>query len=66
MRYSVEALKNLIQIAFEKYNAPAVHNDFEIIREAAIALHKAAAFNIINEDNGIVELLITREDYFNN
>lgn len=66
MRYSVEALKKLIQVAFDEYNAPAVHNDFEIIREAAIALHKAAGFNIVNEANGIVELLITREEYFNN
>ena len=66
MRYSLEALKNLLRVAFDEYNAPAVHNDFEIIREAAIALHKAAGFNIINEANGIVELLITREDYLNN
>jgi RimJ/RimL family protein N-acetyltransferase len=65
MRYSVEALKNLISVAFDEYNAPAIHNYFEIVRESAIALHKAAGFNIINEANGIVELLITREDYFN-
>jgi hypothetical protein len=66
MKYSVEALKNLIRVAFDEYNAPAVHNDFEIIRDAAIALHRGSGFNIINEANGIVELLITREDYFNN
>jgi RimJ/RimL family protein N-acetyltransferase len=64
--YSVEALKKLIQVAFEEYNAPAVHNDFEITREAAIAIHKAVGFNIINEVNGIAELLVSKHDYFNN
>ena len=63
MRYSVEALKKLIKVAFDEYNAPAIHNEFESIRKAATALHKSAGFNIINETNGIVELLMTRDNY---
>lgn len=66
MGYSIEALQKLMQVAFNDYNALAVHNDFEITRKAAIAIHKAVGFNIINEVDGIVELLITREDYFDN
>lgn len=64
MGYSVEALKKLIQVAFDEYDAPAVHNDFEVTRQVAIAIHKEAGFNILNEVNGIIDLLITREDYF--
>ena len=61
--YSVEALNLLIKIAFDEYNGLAVHNDFEITRQAAIATHKKAGFTIVNEVNGIVDLLITKEHY---
>lgn len=64
--YSLEALKKLMQVAFNDYNALAVHNNFELTRQSAISIHKAVGFNIINEVDGIVDLLITREDYFDN
>lgn len=66
MGYSVEALAKLLQVAFEEYNAPAVHNEFEVTRKVAIATHKAAGFYVINENNGIVELLVNRKDYLSN
>ena len=59
MGYSVEALRKLINIAFEEYDATAVHNSFEITRQAAIAIHKKVGFKIINEVNGIIDLLIS-------
>lgn len=64
--YSVEALRKLLEVSFEDYEAPAVHNEFESTREAAIDTHKAAGFSIVNEENGIVELLINRRDYLDN
>lgn len=64
--YSIEALNKLIEVAFDEYNAQSVHNSFENTRQAAITIHQKVGFNIVNENNGIVALLITREDYFNN
>ncbi|VYT75564.1 Uncharacterised protein [Clostridium paraputrificum] len=64
MGYSLEALRKLMKVAFEMYDALEVHNDFEITRISAIAIHKAVGFNIIDEVNGIAKLVITREDYF--
>lgn len=64
MGYSIEALKKLLKVAFIEYTAPAVHNDFENTRQAAIITHQKVGFNIISESNGVVDLLITKEDYF--
>lgn len=61
--YSIEALTKLINVAFQNYNAPAVHNQFEMSRKAALVAHKVVGFSEISIINGLVELLITREDY---
>lgn len=61
--YSLEALKKLMEVAFEKYGALEVHNDFETTRKSATAIHNAVGFNIIDEVNGIAKLVITRDDY---
>ncbi|MEG2290725.1 MAG: GNAT family N-acetyltransferase [Clostridium sp.] len=61
--YSLEALKKLMKVAFETYDALEVHNDFETTRKSAIEIHKAVGFNIIDEVNGIAKLVITRDDY---
>lgn len=63
--YSLEGIKKLMEVAFNEYDALAVHNEFEITRQSAIAIHKAVGFNIINEANGMVDMLIMREDYYN-
>jgi acetyltransferase, GNAT family len=62
--YAIEALELLLQHAFVTLNAEAVHNDFEGTREAAIRTHLAVGFTECKKENGIVELLITREQYF--
>ena len=64
MGCSIEALKKLVKIAFVEYSAPSVRNTFENTRQAAIITHQKAGFNIINESNGVVDLIITKEDYF--
>lgn len=61
--YSLPALRLLLKYAFEVLRAPAVHNDFEETRAAALRLHLAAGFTFYRQENGIVELLITREQF---
>ncbi|MEG0844158.1 MAG: GNAT family protein [Romboutsia sp.] len=63
MGYSLEALKELMEVAFGAYDALEVHNDFEITRKSALTIHKAVGFNVIDEINGIAKLVITRNDY---
>ena len=65
MGYSLEALKELMEVAFDTYDALEVHNDFETTRKSALAIHKAVGFNVIDETNGIAKLVITRNDYLN-
>ncbi len=62
--YAVEALNLLLKYAFVNLNAGAVHNRFEMNRTAAVRTHLAAGFKEYNKENGNIELLITREQYF--
>ena len=61
--YATEALKLLLQEAFEALGAKAVHNDFESVRCAAVKTHLAAGFTKTKEENGILELIITKDQY---
>lgn len=63
MGYSVPALNLLLEQAFTKMNAGAVHNYFEDNRKAAIKLHLNAGFIQTGHKNGIVDFLITKEQY---
>lgn len=62
--YGPEALGLLLQHAFEKMNADAVHNEFEEERSAAVKAHLSAGFTVYRRENKNLELLITREQYF--
>lgn len=62
--YAVAALQLLLQHAFEKMDANAVHNNFEEERSAAVQTHLTVGFTKYRQENGILELLITREQYF--
>lgn len=64
MGYSKEALSLLLEYAFKTLGAQAVHNDFEETRTAAVKTHLACGFREYRRENGILELLITREMYF--
>ena len=63
MGYSVEALKLLLKYAFDILGAEAVHNDFKETRTAAVKTHLAAGFSEYNRHDGIIELLITKEQF---
>lgn len=64
--YATEALELLLKYAFEELNINAVHNDFEIWRGAAEKTHLSSGFKKYKSENGILELIITKEMYFNN
>lgn len=61
--YAGEALRLLLTHAFTVLNVPAVHNDFEQTRTAALRLHLNAGFTEIRRCGGMVELLLTREQW---
>lgn len=62
--YALEALQLLLRQAFEVMGADAVHNDFEKTRDAAVKTHFAAGFSEYKRENGILELIIRRNQYF--
>lgn len=62
--YAAEALRLLLQHTFEEMNADAVHNEFEEERIAAVRAHLSAGFTEYRKSNGIIELIISREQYF--
>lgn len=64
--YAVAALRLLMQHAFEKMGAEAVHNEFEEERSAAVQTHLSVGFTLYRQENKIFELLITKEQYFRN
>ncbi len=64
-KYAVEGLLLLLDYAFNKLHAEAVHNDFEIHREAALHTHMSVGFKEYKRENEIVELLITQEEWKN-
>lgn len=59
--YAKEALSLLLQHAFEVLGAKSVHNAYEDTRDAAVRTHLACGFKKYKHDNGILELLITKE-----
>lgn len=61
--YAAEALKLLLEHAFEEMGADAVHNDFEVERAAAVRTHLNAGFTECRQENGILELMISKEQY---
>ena len=63
MGYSVPALHLLLEHAFTKMNVKAVHNFFEDNRKAAINLHLKAGFIQTGHKDGMVDFLITKEQY---
>lgn len=64
--YAKEALHLLLQYSFEKMNIEVIHNCFEESRSAALHIHLLAGFEKYRVDNGIIELEISREQYFRN
>ena len=61
--YALEALRLLLEYAFAKMDVPCVHNDFEDSRSAAVRTHLSAGFRVHKRQSGMLELLISKEDY---
>lgn len=62
--YSVQALRLLMEHAFENCGVTTLHNDFEIERVAALKSHLAAGFRDCGIVNGIRHVAITRKKYY--
>ncbi len=64
LRYATEALDLLLKEVFETMPVNTIHNNFEMNRIAALRTHLSSGFQIISEDNGIINLCITKERFF--
>ena len=63
--YSVSALKLLLDQAFRICGISRLHNDFETTRDAAWAIHRKVGFKEMGVEDGILQLILTKEDYLN-
>lgn len=61
--YGSQGLRLLCDRAFLTVGIARLHNDFEPTREAACHIHKAIGFREVGMENGILQLLLTKEDY---
>ena len=61
--YGKAGLGLLLDQAFRVDGVPALHNDFETARDAAWRIHKAVGFREAGTTDGILHLVLTREDY---
>ena len=62
--YAAEALALLEYQTFEVDGIHMLHNEFETGRAAACRAHLSAGFSEYRRENGLIELLLTREQYF--
>ena len=60
--YGKQGLRLLAEHAFS-HGVPALHNEFETTRDAAYRMHRAVGFREIGRRDGIIELLLTKEDF---
>ena len=61
--YGKQGLRLLTDRAFRVAGISRLHNEFETTRDAAYHIHKAVGFRETGEENGIVHLMLTKEDY---
>ena len=61
--YGKAGLGLLVDKALRVDGVPALHNDFETDRDAAWRIHKAVGFREAGMTDGILHLVLTREDY---
>ena len=64
--YAVPALRLLLDQAFRVYGISRLHNDFETTRDAAWAIHRKVGFKEMGVEDGLLQLMLTKEDYLNN
>ena len=61
--YGKAGLRLLLDRAFRVDGVPALRNDFETDRDAAYAIHRALGFRDAGTTDGVLHLVLTREDY---
>lgn len=61
--YAFPALQLLAERAFRVCGIARLHNDFEDNRSAALHIHRKLGFQEIGLENGLIQLLLTKEDY---
>ena len=64
--YAVPALRLLLHQAFRVCGISRLHNDFETTRDAAWAIHRKVGFKEMGVEDGLLQLMLTKEDYLNN
>ena len=64
--YAIPALKLLLDHAFRDCGISRLHNDFETTRDAAWAIHRKVGFKEMGVEDGILQLILTKEDYLRN
>lgn len=64
--YAVPALKLMLDHAFLVCGISRIHNDFEVARNeiAAWETHRKAGFKELGVEDGFLQMMITKEDYF--
>lgn len=65
--YAVPALRLMLDHAFRNCGVTRIHNDFELARNEVPAwkTHRSAGFKELGVEDGFLQMMITREDYFN-
>ena len=61
--YGKQGLRLLVDRAFRTDGVTCLHNDFENTRDAAYHIHKAVGFREAWTEDGIVHLVMRREEY---
>lgn len=63
--YAVPALRLMLEHAFKDCGVTRLHNDFEIERHeyAAVKSHLAVGFRDVGIEDGMQQLILTREEY---
>ena len=61
--YGSQGLRLLCDHAFQTVGIARLHNDFESARCAAYRIHKAVGFRETGMENGIIQLMLSREEY---
>ena len=64
--YAVPAFQLLLERAFRVCGISQLHNDFETTRDAAWAIHRKVGFKEMGMEDGILQLILTKEDYLSN
>ena len=62
--YGTQGLRLLLDRAFRVNGISRLHNDVETTRDAAYHIHKAVGFRDAGKEDGIIHLLLTKEEYF--